>query len=290
MAITKTGSQLLKIASRWHDFIAKLSPENQKKIFNAGLVKPVQDYIAGINRGTENIANRAGFKISDLYGKDKNSPLARIRGSRGYRKASTDLATNTIDTTFQDPSFFKDQESADMLRAIQNRHEADEAMAAFKAQLRLANNYKKSKKTIVQNAKKQMPHLKATGDGMIFSVVSGEPAWVAQLNTKHTGQLLGKGPKGTFQINNHGDIDVLTKERKLMDRIPYRQNKGLRHWQRVRRMTGETQYLNNSGGYNPNSLERYNKANANKTYAYGKNPQTPIKINGGYIQEISPWF
>lgn len=279
MAISKLATILVKEAARWHDFIAKLSPENYKRIHDAGLVKPLEQYIDGINKGSENIANRAFFTIKDIHG--QNPDLKSLRNAHG------DLKTNTIETAYPRLSFFKNDTSDKVLRAFVNRHEAFEATAATRGRKNIFFDQQKSKKNILDKFDELYPgERQYYTDEQILKGLREEEKILA--NTKHPGLLMPNGRKGMKRaVSGHFDMDVLTKERKLADRFPYRDNPGLTRLKRLRTISGETKYLDTAGDYDPKSLERFNKKNAQNVMRFGT---APVEINNRRIKTLQRIF
>lgn len=279
MAISKLATILVKEAARWHDFIAKLNPENYKRIHEAGLVKPLEQYIDGINKGSENIANCAFFNIKDIHG--QNPDLSSLG------KAHIDLTTNMIETSYPRLSFFKDDISDKVLRAMVNRHESNEAAAATKGRMEMFFNPQESKKKMIALFDKLRPGKKQNyTDEQIPKVLNETEQILA--NTKHPGLLMPNGQKAIKNISSgHLDMNVLTKERKLVDRFPYRDNPGLTRLKRLRTMSGETKYLDTAGDYDPKSLERFNKKNAQNVMRFGT---APVEINNRRIKTLQRIF
>lgn len=293
MAITKLGSillgeELVKEAARWHDYVGKLSEAGLERIRKAGLIKPVEEYIAGINRGTKNIARRAGYKINDLYGTGTD----KIH----WREAKTNPLTKTIEANIDNPLALKTKSDQDMFRAILNRHEAYEASAAAKAARLEAKNPEKFFERAASNLR-TIPWAKDLSDAEIKEFFKARPDWAYTMHTKRPGLLLRCAKQHAVDPRNYADyasghfnIDVLTKERKLLDRNPYRHNKGQRFAKHMRRQTGETQFLDTLGGYgdpaiNKNPLERFNQKNIKRMNKNWGTPVTGIKGANGIVDK-----
>ncbi|MBR4608770.1 MAG: hypothetical protein IKO41_21500 [Lachnospiraceae bacterium] len=96
MAITKTGTELIKQAARWQDFWINLSESNRNILRSSGLVKPEEHYLSGISKGNQNIMDRYGITKIDVNGpKDgdvvlvKNNLLNAIKKSKNIIQNST---------------------------------------------------------------------------------------------------------------------------------------------------------------------------------------------------------
>lgn len=73
-------------------------------------------------------------------------------------------------------------------------------------------------------------------------------------------------PRDVEYNPNHQSIDVLLKERKLLDSYPYPDEPIITFMKKLREDSGETRFLDRLGRYgdpqiNPNPLERFNKKN-----------------------------
>jgi len=128
-------SLIIEEAARWKKEVAanNLSPESIKKIKDNGISKSKSDYAGGLRKGSENIINKAGYKLDT----DKMSFLKNARDSiKGVFTGGH--YTNTNSKTVRSPdelgfinkklSPFKNPDPIE--RELILRHEANEAKYA----------------------------------------------------------------------------------------------------------------------------------------------------------------
>lgn len=260
------------------DFIARLSPDNVEKIRNSGVIKPLSEYINGVNRGSANMAKKNGYRIANSTD-PRNAP------------ARADPNKKLIQTNIKQT--FPSSDDQALLEAIITRHEIYEAQAAERALRKYNSNPGKYGRKIIHNFEKTNPdEIGRYNLGNLDEKMSRLRK--AKYNTDHTGFLVRNGEEkyAPNAFSGHMDMDVLFKERKLVDRAPYPQNPVLDKIRQIRHRTGEYQYLDIAGNYgfhpyNINHLERFNKKNARSVLKYGKNP---VFVNSADAITLEPLF
>lgn len=328
-------------ATRWKDFIQNMSKANRNRIINSGVVKTQDAYIDGINRGTVNIINRYGYTRgnvagltpaqiaknkaqvqadrakalakNDQIGADRNlnaqahqnfdpnygiNPLANPANHNSWDGMSTVPYWKAIYTKGATiPNEIKSPEGQRLFNALANRHEAYEAIAAEKAYANYLKNPQRGDRRAIRLAKKLEPSYQNLTDQEILTRLP--IADRAALNIKTTGQL--RSNLALRPVAGHLNIDVLGKERKLLDTFPYKDNGGYKFFQKIR--DREYEYMDRAGDYqakqNPGllsrflmklhlkkpdqgTLERYNKNNFRKMTSKIKQ-KTPVQMGNGEI-------
>lgn len=283
MPVTKVGSLLIKEAARWMDFIARLSPKSIARLENAGLIKPLETYIAGINEGTENMARLYNYQIKHRGGGSlAGNKVPDSRMNPNKMSIETDFESGPLANTHEE-----------LLRAILTRHEAYEMLAAERSLHRLGANPQKYIPRILRNFESVNPDKIGKYDPTNL-LRKMSPAGKALYNASHTGFLIRNGEEKILPkvFTGHLDMDVLFKERKLLDRLPFPRNPVLEKIRQIRYRTGEYPYLDITGNYgdptcNINNLERFNKRNARSVLKYGKGP---VLVNSAHAKTLKPLF
>lgn len=279
MGITKTGHNLIKYGARWMDFIAKMSPVNRAKIESAGLVKPLMEYVAQIEHGTENMARRFGYRVKRSGGGPD--------GMKAYTIPNAKLVTTEMDNIMRN-----DTDNA-LLRAIITRHEAYEMQAAERALRICAQGNAKQIRRIIRRFEAAKPdeagryNANTLNDKMSINRR-------AVYGNEHSGYMIPDGKDKIMRnsLTGHLNMDVLFKERKLIDRFPYQDNPAINRVRKQRNATGEYQYLDIAGNIgdpalNVNSLERFNKCNAREVL---RNKRYPVFVNSAMATTLEPLF
>ncbi len=283
MAISKTGQALLlhKYAARWHDFVGKLSDASIARLKAKDLVKPLEDYIAGICRGNESIIRRAGFTATDLHGSRPSlNPWFSARTDLKNRVIHNDIGYAPLKWlhSLDDPlsrELYGQQQA--LSHALTTRHEANEAMSFFKAEQAFKRNPHKAAKRMLKNYLECGPEKEVA---KLRQSPAAREAWIESqmrepdlsLLPKRTGTLVEQGTNpSAFSFRDpegpkHFSVDVLLKDRKLLDRIPHQFSPAITFERGLRKGTGETYMLDSLGGLgnpkvNPNPLERFGKRN-----------------------------
>lgn len=160
-----------------------------------------------------------------------------------------------------------------MLKAIMRRHEALEAVSTEKAW----NNYVKN---MTRYDQAELGNIRnAVNDFKSFRKINNLPITAnhrsdfrklykdfyakdslirALANVKNTGYLRNRS--NNKLRTSHVNMDVLLEERRLLDRIPYDNNGGIKLIREIRNK--EYEYLNNAGNYNSASKVPFDKRNA----------------------------
>jgi hypothetical protein len=128
--------------TKWKQKIiaGKLSPEQVEKLKKSGIVKPEEEYLAGLNKGSQNIINRYGVKF-----KRKNpTSFKRSSGSSKGQSTMTGAKYSAAKKTITIPKSMTGAEYA-----AAKRHEVDEVRAIEK----LKRKFKITNKDILGNAR-----------------------------------------------------------------------------------------------------------------------------------------
>lgn len=310
------GLLIKEAVARWKDFIQNMSKANRSRIINEGVAKSEEAYINGMNRGTINIVNRHGYTRGNIDGltpeqaskakattqaqyakaqmqndqgaMDRNAlalanqrtgyyfgpnPLCNPKRPAIWTGASTLGYGKTIHTKgMQLPNSVITDEGKRFLNAVLNRHEAYEAISAEKAMQRYFKDPAKGDRRAIARLKASNPALKGLSDQQILS-------YFPDLETR---AIYGIKTPGRFSSSSgspagsHLSMDVLGKERKLLDTFAYKENDGYKHFRNsVRRR--EYNYMDRAGEYKPGTFERYNRNNF-KRMASKIKPGVPVRL------------
>lgn len=279
MAITQIGHKLIKYGARWMDFIAKLSHVNRAKIERAGLLKPVRDYVVQIERGTENMTKRFGYRVEHTGAGPDGIKASTIPNARLITTEMDDIMGNDIDNS--------------LLRAIITRHEAYEMQAAERALRTCAQGKAKQGRRVIRRFEDANPdeigryNVNTLNDQMSKNRQ-------AIYGNEHSGYMIPDGKDKVIRnrLTGHLSMDVLFKERKLIDRFPHPDNPAINWVRKQRNATGEHQYLDIAGNLgdpalNTNWLERFNKCNAREVL---RNKKHPVFVNSAMATTLEPLF
>ncbi len=284
MAITKIGKELLKQAARWSEVIANIDPETRKRMEDGGAFKSREEYRDRFRRNTDDILARAGFEREEV--KDPNAP------KRPWYDASTDSETRTVHANIdrdQLPFLEKDIDK-DMFIELITMHEAYEALESAKALERANQNLQEYAEKAVKRHQLMYPKgakgiaAKHGGDkNKILADYANHPE--AIYGAKRSGILISNNSPSDQQDNwvgTHQDINVLIKERNMLDRYPYQGDDSIQKFRSMRKQNGETQFLDKAGKYgdpkvNPEPLKHYGKKNIKEMFKTWGTPVRGIK-------------
>lgn len=259
--------------------VAGFTPEQvarNKARIQADRVKAVtqNDQIAA----SRNLDAQAQQKFNPEYGKNPHINQANPDSWDGMSTIPHWKAIYIKGAIF--PSEVKSSEGQKLFNALANRHEAYEAIAAEKAYSNYLKNPQKGDKLAINTARQLDPlgTSSITDQQLIGAMPIGNRAMAG---IKTPGRL--KSNFSRFPRSSHINIDVLGKERKLMDTFPYKDNDGYYFLRNMRNR--EYEYMDRAGEYqakqNPGLLgrvltklhlrkptqdtpERYNESNFHK--------------------------
>lgn len=225
------------------------------------------------------------------------NPLASPINPTSYDGAATVAYGKTIHTKgITPPKEVVTDNGQKLFNALVNRHEVYEAIAAERAYVNYLKNPQKGDRRAVATARKVNPLATAslTDQQILAALPLGNKA---AAGIKTPGRLLSNIAKRP--VNGHINIDVLGKERKLIDTFPYKDNDGYDYFRKMRNR--EYQYMDRAGDYQPiqepglisrvltklhlkkpasGSLERFNKNNFRKMTSKMKQG-IPIDMGNG---------
>lgn len=194
------------------------------------------------------------------------------------------------------PHEIKSTEGQRLFNALANRHEAYEAVAAEKAYSKYLMNPQKGDKLAIHIARQTDPLGTASfTDQQLIGVMPIGNRAMAGIKTpgRFVSNFVGR------PVSSHINIDVLDKERKLMDTFPYKDNDGYKFFRNMRKK--EYEYMDRAGDYqtkqspgllgkflmklhlkkpDPGTIERYNERNFRKMTSKMKR-KIPVPMGKG---------
>jgi len=267
-----------------------LSPTAIKQLQERGMIRPLERYIEGLNKGTQNIINKSNktnnrntkIKTDDNF-KDAIQLHRNSYGEETIHKLNPDKFFHRalIGTMGSSPSAIFNKKKARLLDAIFTRHEGYEELVGNK-------NLKEYKKAIANNVSpKDITFVK----GIMLKQVHPSRLWkhIYNKNKNKAEKLssLGILPKKIndkfYKITgNHFGPEVLAREAHTVSKIPYpNYTQGIK---KTRHNTGEKRYL--TGLLNQDPYERGLPAKAIKKL---NNSKSTIQARGGILEPDQIW-
>lgn len=250
--------------------INQLTMDQGKKAYNR-----VQKQLLQAQRGGDLAGAKINQNVIDHFhqGYRGANPLANGGNSRRWTLAVTDPSAKVIHTKKYDPliSLTKDNDKR-LFEALLNRHEAYEAVAAEKGLRNYYNNQGKFTQRALDRIRKMDPSYASIPDAQLLSTLQSQlpsgtnmDVVLSNLAIKYPGKFVEDNGRRQIMRSNHLDANVLTKERTIMDQLPYKDNKGYNFLRKVR--DAEYSAMNSGAGYTPaQGVANFGKKNAKKFF------------------------